>query len=137
MDEQKKKMFLIKLPYWIGIGADALWFIGLMFPSVYGALSGNPDFAPDFETRQIMGIACSLMAGWTCLLIWAVKEPIRRRFVGLLTAIPVLSGMTAVTVSGFFVGSPSPSWILIKSTILLALMINSYRLAGKMESENK
>jgi hypothetical protein len=35
MNEQKKKMFLIKIAYWLGIGADALWAVGLL-PYSYG-----------------------------------------------------------------------------------------------------
>ncbi|MFC2104376.1 hypothetical protein ACFLS4_03375 [Bacteroidota bacterium] len=86
MKDQKKKMFLIKLPYWLGISADALWAIGLLIPTAYGYLTGNPDFNPSFETRQIMGIAGTIMTGWTFLLIWAVRKPIERRGVILYCA---------------------------------------------------
>ena len=49
MDEQKKRLFLIKIAYWLGIGADALWAVGLLFPQVFGMLTGNPAFHPDFH----------------------------------------------------------------------------------------
>lgn len=132
MNEQKKKMVLIKFPYWLGIGADALWAVGLLFPRVFGILVGNPDFNPDLQTRLIMGIGGTVMTGWTFLLLWAVKQPIERRFIILLTAFPVVFGMFIVALIGFLEGNTSNIWILIKTSILFISMVTSYILAGKM-----
>jgi len=131
MCEQKKRMFLIKFPYWLGIGADALWAFGLLFPSIFGILTGNPDFNPDLQIRLIMGIGGSLMTGWTLLLLWAVKKPIERRTVILLTSFVVI-GLFIVALIGFLDGNKLNIWILIKNTILMIFMITSYLLAGKM-----
>ena len=90
MNEPKKRLFLIKIAYWLGIGADALWAVGLLFPQMFVILMGNPDFDPDLQTRIIMGIGGTLMTGWTFLLLWAVRELIERRVVILLTAFPVV-----------------------------------------------
>jgi hypothetical protein len=125
------RMLLIKIPYYLGIGADALWAVGLLVPSVFGALTGNPDFNPDQQTRLIMGIGGSLMLGWTLLLVWAVQEPIGRRAVILLTAFPVVFGLFVVTLVGFIGGNTSSGWILIKTVLLFSTMITSYMLAGK------
>ena len=92
MNEQKR-ILLIKVAYWLGIGADALWAVGLLFPKIFGILVGRLDFNPDFQTQIIMGIGGSLMTGWTFLLLWAVRKPIERRVVILLTAFPVVFGM--------------------------------------------
>ncbi len=132
MNKQQNKMFLIKFPYWLGIGADALWAVGLLFPTVFGILIGNPDFNPDMQVRTIMGVGGSLMTGWTILLIWAVRKPIERRFVILLTAFPVVFGLFITTLTGVLNGNTSTIWLLFKTTILFILMINSYFLAGKM-----
>jgi hypothetical protein len=132
MCEQKKRMFLIKFPYWLGIGADALWAFGLLFPSIFGILTGNPDFNPDLQIRLIMGIGGSLMTGWTLLLLWAVKKPIERRTVILLTSFVVI-GLFIVALIGFLDGNKLNIWILIKNTILMIFMITSYLLAGKLE----
>ena len=134
MSEQKKRMFLIKFPYWLGIGADALWAFGLLFPSIFGILTGNPDFNPDLQIRLIMGIGGSLMTGWTLLLLWAVKKPIERRTVILLTSFVVI-GLFIVALIGFLDGNKLNIWILIKNTILMIFMITSYLLAGKMKME--
>ena len=80
------KLWLIKLPYWLGIAADALWAIALFFPVVFGALTGVDGFSPDWQLQSVMAIGGVLMAGWTVLLIWAVQRPVERRFVILLTA---------------------------------------------------
>ena len=131
MNEQKKRLFVIKIAYWLGIGADALWAVGLLVPQVFGILTGNPDFHPDVQTRLIMGIGASLMTGWTCLLVWAVRKPIERRGVILLTAFPVVFGLFIVALIGFFGGNTWNLWILIKTTILIISMVTSYILSGQ------
>ena len=128
----QKRMFLIKLPYWLGIGADALWAIGLFFPQLFGMLTNRPDFDPDLQIRLIMGIGGSLMTGWTFLLLWAVKQPVERRVVSLLTAFPVLFGLILVALIGFLEGNTANIWILIKSVILFIFMVTSYILAGNI-----
>ena len=136
MTEQKKRMFLIKFAYWLGIAADALWAVALFVPQVFGMLLGNPEFDPDIQVRLIMGIGGSLMTGWTFLLIWAVRKPIERRMVILLTAFPVVFGMFIISLIGFLGGNVTNIWLLVKTTILIISMLISYIQAGKMEREN-
>ncbi len=124
------RLVAIKLTYWLGIGADALWAAGLLIPQVYGALVGMPDFAPDFQTRQLMLIGGSLMTGWTFLLAWALQRPVARRGVLLLTAFPVIFGLFITTVNGISNGNPKLYWVLAKLLVLFSAMIGSYLLAG-------
>ena len=84
-----------------------------------------------------MGIGGTLMTGWTLLLLWAVREPIERRFVILLTAFPVVFGLFIVALVGYLAGNTFEIWILIKSTVLFIFMINSYILAGRFGKENE
>jgi hypothetical protein len=135
MKEQKKRMFLIKVAYWLGIGADALWAAGLLLPQVFGILTGRPDFNPDLQLRLAMGIGGTLMTGWTLLLLWAVKKPIARRVVILLTAFPVVFGLFIVALIGVLEGATFEIWILIKSSILFMSMVTSYILADKIAKE--
>ncbi len=137
MMNQQKRMLLIKVAYWLGIGADALWAVGLLFPQIFGILTRRPDFDPDLQMRLIMGIGGSLMTGWTFLLLWAVRQPIERRFVILLTAFPVVFGLSIVALIGFLEGNTSNMWILIKNSILFISMVTSYILAGKMAREKE
>jgi len=137
MNEQTKRLFLIKIAYWLGIGADALWAVGLLFPQVFGILTGRPDFNPDIQTRLIMGIGGSLMTGWTFLLLWAVRKPVERRVVILITAFPVVFGMFIISFIEVLYGSTFTIWLLIKTVILIISMIFSYILAGKMAKETE
>lgn len=130
-----KTMFFIKIAYWLGIGADALWAAALLFPRIYGILTGQPDFEPELQVRLIMGIGGALMTGWTFLLLWALQEPIERRAVILITAFPVVSALFAVALIGYLGGNTSNIWILIKNTVLIISMVTSYVLAGKVVKE--
>lgn len=132
-----ERMILIKAPYWLGIGADTLWAVGLLFPRIFGILTGSPDFNPDLQVRLIMGIGGSLMTGWTILLLWAVKQPVERRAVILITAFPVIFGLFIVALVGFIEGNTFNKWILIKNSILFISMITSYILADKMAGEKE
>ena len=127
--ETRRKMFLIVLPYWLGIVADALWAVALFSPTIFGLLLGRPDFHPEAEVRLIMAIGGILMTGWTCLLVWAVQDPIGRRAVILLTAFPVVFGLFLAALFGFIKGGTFSAWILVKTTILFVSMVVSYGLA--------
>jgi hypothetical protein len=131
MNEQKK-IFLIKGPYWLGIVADGLWAVGLFSPRLFSILTGRPDFHPDLEVRLIMGIGGSLMTGWTFLLLWAVRKPIERRVISLLTAFPVIFGLFIVTLIGVLEGNTFGIWILTKLSVIFVSMVTSYIIAGKM-----
>lgn len=137
MTGQYKRMFLIKVAYWLGIGADALWAVVLLFPQIFGILTGIPDFNPDLLTRLIMGMGGTLMTGWTFLLLWAVRKPIERRFVILLTAFPVVFGMFIVALIGYLKGNTFNIWILVKTSLLFISMVTSYILARNYEQRDK
>ncbi len=134
---KNKSMLFIKLTYWLGIGADAFWAIGLLIPQVFAVLTGAPGFAPDFQTRQLMLLGGSLMTGWTFLLIWALQKPVERRGILLLTAFPVVFGLTITTVNGIANGNPFLFWVLAKCALLMVLVVSSYILAGKLARRAK
>ena len=128
-------MFLIRLAYWLGIGADALWAVALLFPPLFFTLTGTPDFNPDLQVKLIMGVGGSLMTGWTLLLIWALRRPIERRVVILLTAFPVAFGMFVVACIGFWAGSAANAWIMAKTLVLIVTMVTSYVLADRIAAQ--
>ena len=49
MSVKRERLFWIRLPYWLGIAADALWAVALIFPQVFGDLTGSPGFALDSQ----------------------------------------------------------------------------------------
>jgi len=126
------KLWLIKFPYWLGIAADALWAAALLFPPVFGVLTGVDDLSPDWQMQSVMTIGGILMAGWTVLLLWAVRRPIERRFVILLTAI-VVAALFVLALVNVLKGNTNEYWILIKCLVLFVAMLTSYSLAGKMD----
>jgi len=136
MNGQKEKFFLIKTAYWLGIIADAIWAIGLLFPRIFGILTGTPDFNPNLQFRLVMSIGGIVIAGWTILLIWAVRKPIERRFVILLTAILVV-GLFIVALIGYLDGNTRNIWILIKNSVLFIFMVTSYLLANNYDKAIK
>ena len=133
----KKTSFLIRFPYWLGIVADAVWAIALLFPSLYGILIGNSDFNPDLQYRLTMSVGGILMTGWTLLLLWGVQKPVERRFVILLTAFPVVFGLLIVSLIAYTAGNPASLWIVIKTAILFITMVLSYFLARKIAQNSK
>jgi len=76
------------------------------------------------------------MAGWTLLLLWAVQQPVERRFVILLTAFPVVFGMFVVALIGFLNGNTTNLWLIIKTVILMITMVASFFLAQNVSREN-
>ena len=132
----KKTNFLIRFPYWLGIIADALWAIALLFPPLYGILIGNSNFNPDLQYKLTMSVGGILMVGWTLLLLWGVQNPIERRFIILLTAFPVVFGLFFVSLIAYISGNPASLWIVIKTAFLFVTMVISYTLASKIAKDS-
>ena len=53
----------------------------------------------------------------------------------LLTAIPVVLGLSIVSLIGVVEGNTFQIWILIKYSVVFVAMISSYTLAGKFAKE--
>lgn len=85
-----------------------------------------------------MGLAASLMLGWTFLLIWADQKPFERKGVLLLTIFPVITGLIIANLYGvvlelFPITKTIPSAILGVS--ISVLMGFSYYNASDLSSE--
>jgi len=127
---------IIKTSYILGIIADGLWSVALFWPRLFSLLTNSADFNPNFETRIIMGIAASLMLGWTLLLTWALLKPIGRRFILILTAF-VVFGLCIISLISFFNGNTFAIWLSIKTLGIMILMTYSYFKANRIaQSQN-
>ena len=135
MNEQTKIKSL-RIICWIGVAADALWSVALVYPSLYGILTSQPQLQTDLPLRLTMGIGASLMMGWTLLLSWTAKNPVERKAVFLLTAFPVLFGLIIVTTTGLINGNAANIWILVKCTILTVAMLTGYHIAKSITKES-
>ena len=126
------RFWLIKLPYWLGAAADALWAFALLFPPVFAVLTGVDEFSPNWQVQSVMAIGGIVIAGWTVLLLWAVRRPIERRFVILLTAL-VVAALFLLTLINVLKGNLNEIWILVKCLVLFMAMLTSYFLAGRVD----
>ena len=79
----KSQIIWLRISYWTGAVADGFATYSMLFPKI----------ASGAEYRYALGMAASLMLGWTFLLIWADRKPLARKGVLLLTAFPVVSGL--------------------------------------------
>lgn len=131
----QSKFRAIRTVCWVGVAADALWFAALVYPQFYGILIGRPQFHPDLPSRLAMGVGASMMLGWTLLLAWTARNPIERRAVMLLTALPVLAGLSIVTIIGYYNGNATNIWILVKCAFLTIAMLTGYHMANTIAKE--
>lgn len=129
------KFCIVRSICWIGVAADALWAVALIHPQFYGLLTGKSLEPPNLDQRLVMGIAASLMAGWTLLLAWAAAKPVERRAVMLLTAVPVIAGLTIVAAIGMVNGHAANHWIMGKCLFLGIAMLAGFHMAKEANLE--
>ncbi len=79
----KNQIIWLRISYWVGAVSDGFATYRMLFPKI----------AHGVEYRYALGLAASLMLGWTILLIWADRKPLERKGVLLITALPVVSGL--------------------------------------------
>jgi hypothetical protein len=130
------KILFLKISLLAGAVFDGLVLFPMLSPEIGGTIFGISNFNPGMDYKYAMAIAASLMAGWTCLLIWGAMKPIARKSIFLLTVCPVLtglilSGIYAVESTFIPLGSMIPTWI--GQSVLVALYIYSYFLARSIE----
>jgi hypothetical protein len=118
----------LRVAYRAGAGFDALALVPMLVPSVGAKAFGLADFAPGPEYRYAMGLAASLMAGWTLLLLWADRKPVERRGVLPLTVV-VVAGLAAAGAYAVASGMVAfermlPTWI--SQAVLAALFLFAY-----------
>ena len=124
-----RKVFWLRLSYWIGAVTDGLAVIPLLSPKVGNFLFGRVEFVAGPEYRYAMGMAASLVLGWTLLLIWADREPVARKGILLLTIFPVVFGIIAAQIYGVLndflaIERVIPLWIHL--AVVSGLYIFSY-----------
>ena len=129
------KFRIVQSICWIGVAADALWAVALIHPQFYGLLTGKSLAPPELDQRLVMGIAASLMTGWTLLLAWVAANPVERRAVMLLTAVPVIAGLTIVAAVGMINGHAANHWIMGKCLFLLIAMLTGFHMAREANLE--
>lgn len=123
-----KKICWLKASYLAGAIADGILVILFLIPSRMGV--------PGY--RYPMGLAASLMSGWTLLLIWGYQDPVERKGLLLITIFPVITGLLAsgfhmLATGAFSLAKVFPSTSV--GIILIALMGFSYFNAREINSD--
>lgn len=90
---------LIQIAFLVGAVTDGLAIIPMLSRRIGSALFGGDSARRSAEYRYAMGIAASLMAGWTLLLVWGAASPIERRDVLLLTVVVVIGIIVATAIA--------------------------------------
>lgn len=114
-----EKIRWLKASFMAGAVADGIIGIMMLIPSRMG----------EAEFRYPMGLAASLMFGWTVLLIWGYQKPVERKGILLITIIPVITGLVATAVYQFATGTFPLERVLPLTCLgiaLIALMGYSY-----------
>ena len=90
------KIMWLRVSYWTGAIIDLIYAIALLF------FPGLIQFLWQLDT-PIQGTALmwtkyfgAIVFSWTCLLLWADRQPLERKGVLLLTCYPVIGGLISV-----------------------------------------
>jgi hypothetical protein len=122
----------LRISYWVGAIVDAVAAATLLSPPLFALAADLTGFVPRADFRYASGMAASLMAGWTALLVWADRSPMERRGVLPLT-VAVVAALAANEVhavrSGFLPPGPAAAiWVL--QACLAALFLGSWLAAA-------
>jgi len=103
-----------------GAVVDGLAVIALLSPTLTEMMLGLEADSGRPDVRFLAGYAATLMAGWTALLAWAAADPVRRAFVGPMTAVPVLAGLMATETAALGGGDVDPVRVVPLLAVQLA-----------------
>ena len=88
--ESDSRITWLRASYRIGAVADGIAALLMLMPALGELLSGPPSSGSEADYAHALALAGALMAGWACLLMWADRDPIARKGVLLLTAVPTV-----------------------------------------------
>jgi len=118
----------LRISYWVGAVADCVVGLIMFSEVVLGRPSPLSHYVPDTPYRYAIGLAGSLMLGWTGLLLWADRKPIERRAVLPLTCFVIIGLMTTgvFAISAKHILLPAGLALLAFQGLLIALFASSY-----------
>ncbi|MCP3963089.1 MAG: hypothetical protein GY719_35060 [bacterium] len=128
----------LRISYRVGATADGLVAISMFAQAALGSASSLNEYVPEIPYRYAMGLAGSLMLGWTILLLWADRRPVERRGVLPITCVVVLGLMTSGLVAaraGFLPVSSAVGMALFMAA-LIALFTYAYLASRRETSES-
>jgi hypothetical protein len=116
-----KRLLFIRFAYWYGAILDLLVSIDMLLSIIFEFSVSISNVSTEISYKYQTGTGAFLMLGWTILLLWADRKPIERRFILLLTIIPVIIGILTLNILY------TNLWFM--SVITLIIFIIAYTLA--------
>ena len=118
----------LQISFRVGATTDGLVALAMFSEAIIGHTSPLTHYAPDIPYRYAIGLAGSLMLGWTALLLWADREPVERRTVLPLTCLVVIGLMAtgAFGISTNYIPLGPGIALLLFQAVLVALFTWSY-----------
>ena len=116
-----KRLLFIRFAYWYGAILDLLVSIDMLLSIIFEFSVSISNVSTEISFKYQTGTGAFLMLGWTILLIWADRKPLERKFILLLTIIPVIIGILALNILY------TNLWFM--SVITLIIFIIAYTLA--------
>jgi hypothetical protein len=135
----EKKMAFIKVILWIGIIMDVISCLPLLVPSLGAQMYGLTTVPSGEDYLYMSRMSAVFMLGWTLLLLWAVRKPVERRGVILLTVFPVLVGLALAPLGAVMSGMiPLPNIVplWIWQAFLAVLFLLAYLFTGQITKES-
>ena len=83
-------LIFIRFAYWLGAVMDFLVALSMTLYVFFQVNIGMNYPEPTNELRFMLSAGMALMWGWTILLVWGDRKPIKRRLILLFTAFPVV-----------------------------------------------
>ncbi len=121
----ENKIIFIRFTYWYGAILDLLVFLDMIISVIFEFSVSLSNVSSDISYKYQTGTGSFLMLGWTILLLWADRKPIERKDILLITAIPVVIGITLINIIYTFF------WFL--SLITFFFFIIAYLIARKID----
>jgi len=118
----------LRISYWVGAIADGIVAAVMLAQTILARPSPLTHYLPELPYRYAMGLAGSLMLGWTILLLWADRKPVERRDVLMITNVVILGliGSNLYAVSAGFMSHAAAGPVLVFQVLLIALFTSSY-----------
>jgi hypothetical protein len=129
-----RRIRFLKVCYYLGVLADLLATVPLVFPQVAKTMFGLQQTVFVDDYLYLSRIAASLMLGWTFLLLWGSFKPVERKAILLLTVCPVLLGLVIASVHFGLSGTAEIRYLIPLWTFyafIIPLYIVAYSVASK------
>lgn len=118
----------LRISYWVGAVADGIVAAVMFAQAILALPSPLTRYVPETPYRYAMGLAGSLMLGWTILLLWADRSPVERRGVLIITIVVIfgLMGSSVFSLSAGFMPPRSVVPVLVFQVALITMFASSY-----------